>query len=195
MLNTAAVFMRIQGRPATYEPVAGPVRNVRVKIQDADALVRLAGDLEVSNADALAFAAEADGPFEQGGVFVQSGTTYRIDLITEARSPGLLRMDLSRLDGPGVSRHGFLAPALRVMPTEPVTVGARTFRVHVNRQGRTWEDQGLGIPVETVRIILTCKETDTIGIQVGDVLTLGGTEYTIAAPPQRTGAGTVRIVL
>jgi hypothetical protein len=193
VLNTAAIHMRIQGRPTTYQPVSGPERGVRAKIQDADALVRLGGDLEISNADALGFVAESDGPFEQGGEFVQGGTTYRIDLIVEARSPGLLRMDLSRMDGPGVSRQDF-ARGLRVMPTEVVSVAGRQFRVHVNRQGRTWEDQGLGLPVETIRIVLVCKEVDAIGMNPGDVLTLGGTDYTIASA-LRTGAGTVRISL
>lgn len=193
MLNTSAIHMRISGRPTVYTSVSGDEHPVRMKIQDADAMVRLAGSMEMSTADAIGFAAASDGPFEQGGVFLQSGTTYRIDAVLEAKSPGLLRLELSRLSGPGVVRHD-MSRGLNVLPTELVEVNGRKVRAHVNLQGTLWEDTGLGVPVETVRITLSLRESDAIGIESGSVLRMRDVDHTVYSV-QRTGARTVKVAL
>ncbi|RDC69685.1 hypothetical protein DLJ49_18780 [Rhodovulum sp. 12E13] len=191
-LNTARHFSRILGRPATYTAPEGGAVSVRAKIEDADAALRMAGQMEMVTHDAVAFVA-ADVAPERGGEIQQDGSTYRVDGIQDAKSPGMLRLDLTRLSGSGVDRWDF-SRGVRLMNTEPVEWHGHTIGAHVNNQGVHFEDQGYGVPVETVRTVVLLAVQDDPGISVGDTLTVRGEARTVVKV-MRTGANTIRVVL
>jgi len=191
-LNTARYHLRALGRPATYTALDGSQRALRAKIEDADAEVRMGGSMEVVTHDATAFV-PADLDPERGATLTQLGNEYRIDGIREAKSPGMLELDLARIAGDGVNRWDF-SRGIGLLGAEEIVYEGQSIRAHINRHGVHFEDQGYGVPVETVRVIALIRESDAPAIAGGDFVAIDGQEK-VVVKVLRTGQNTLKVVL
>ncbi len=185
-------LIRALGRPATYTAPGGSPVSVRAKVQDADETSSIPGlGSEVGTHDAVAFVAASAG-VEPGGVLEQAGTTYEV-FDTTPDLDGLVRLNLMRIAGDGVSRWDFASPG-RVMRTENVEHSGAQIRAHVNAQAEVFETDGYGVPVQTVRTVILVDETEGEAIAEGDTLTVRGQARHVLRN-ERTGRRTRRVVV
>jgi hypothetical protein len=191
-LNTAKYHLRAAGRRSIYTAIDGTESVIRAKIEDADVEVRMAESMEMITHDATGFVASDLDP-ARGATLTQNGNVYRIDGIRDAKSPGLVELDLARISGDGLERWDF-SKGVRLLTSETIEWEGVEIRAHVNRQGVHFEDQGYGVPVETVRTVALIRASDAPAIAAGDFIAMGGEDRMVEAV-KRTGANTLRVVV
>lgn len=191
-LNTAKYHLRAGGRRTIYTSLEGVEAAIRAKIEDADVEVRMAGHMEMITHDATGFVSSHLDP-ARGATLTQAGNVYRIDGIRDAKSPGLVELDLARISGDGIDRWDF-SRGVGLLTSEIIEWEGVQVRANVNRQGVHYEDQGYGVPVETIRTVALIRATDAPAMAGGDFIIMAGEDRQIEAV-KRTGANTLRAVI
>lgn len=175
------------------EPVA-----VRAIVRDRGAKARVGRGL-VLTSDAVATVTDHLS-FARGGKILISGAEYRIDG-KQVGAPGLMELELVRLDGEKVERRdGFDVDVIEEFG-EPITINGAVVLAHIVRTGvereiRQGGNRGAvpGPVVETIRTIATVRMSDVPGIRPKDEVVIAGRVHAVRST-DRDGYGLISLTL
>lgn len=190
MTRFADNILRRQGRPVSYTPPGGSAIQTRAKVREVDEQARAPGESGYIAGDAVGFMSDEDTPV-RGGVLEVAGAEYRIDSLLPGSAPGLVDLALTRLSGPAVHGVDFTAAVSRL--GEPVVIDGADVRAVVNRAGVLLEENELGLPVETRRLVLRVRAADAPSVGMGSLVSVDGRTVRARSVRQR-GDGTIELV-